>query len=137
MRPMHLFVALAALLTCGMVAAQPAEAGGRYDRGYSYYPAYQPVYYKKAYPRKRYHAKRPVVAAYIVTDPYAYRYEPRGYYPYYDSGYWRPQCSTRNSCVPTAFQPPYWKAWGYEKRRRWNNRAFHSVYHGRIKPWHW
>lgn len=132
MRLKHMLVALAALMTCGAGVAQPAAAGGWHDRG----PTYQPIYYKKAYPRKKHlYRARPVVGAYIVTDPYAYRYEPRGYYPYYDAGYWRPQCASRSSCVPREFQPPYWKAWGYPKP--WYNREFHAIYHGRIRPWHW
>jgi hypothetical protein len=135
MRLKHVFAGLLAALVCGLGVAQPAAAGGGTWR-YSYEPAYVPVYYKKAYPRHKHrYATRPVVAVYAVTDPYAYRYEARGYYPYYDAGYWRPLCASASSCVPSAFQSPYWKAWGYPKP--WSNREFHRVYHGRIKPWHW
>jgi hypothetical protein len=124
--------ALTAVLAVAIVAAGSAHAGGRghWDYGWSYYPAYYPAHVK---PYGR-HA-RPVVAAYFVTDPYAYRYEPRGYYPYYDAGYWRPLCANQTVCVPAEFQPPYWKAWGYPKP--WRNREFHRAYHGRIWPWHW
>lgn len=44
-------------------------------RHWGYYPRYRNVY-----------------ATAYATDPYAYggRYVPPGYYPYYNSGYWRP-----------------------------------------------
>ena len=120
MRLKCVLVALAVLF-CGISVTNSAQAGG--DRGYY---TYQPIYYKKVYPRhKKRHYRRPV--EYLVTDPYAYRYEPRGYYPYYNSGYWRPLCASNNSCVPRAMQPPYYQAWGYPK----------PVYYERIRPWHW
>ena len=120
MRLKCVLVALAVLF-CGISVTNSAQAGG--DRGYY---TYQPNYYKKVYPRhKKRHYRRPV--EYLVTDPYAYRYEPRGYYPYYNSGYWRPLCASNNSCVPRAMQSPYYQAWGYPK----------PVYYARIRPWHW
>jgi hypothetical protein len=69
--------------------------------------------------------------AYQDADPYAYRYEPRGYYPYYDSHYWRrPRAVHRPYLLP-----PYYQAWGYP--RRWEHREWHNQNHGRIRPWHW
>lgn len=131
MRSKHLWAGLAVVAGLGLIAAQPAAAGDRgyraWDRGHDYRPAH--------YPARVYAPARPVVAGYFVTDPYAYRYEPRGYYPYYDAGYWRPLCGGKLNCVPRPYQPPYWKAWGYPKP--WLNRPFHRVYHGRIYPWHW
>ena len=120
MRSQQLWAGMAAIFASGLIALEPAIAG---DSGYrawdgrnDYRPAYYPV-------------RKKVVTGYFVTDPYAYRYEPRGYYPYYDSGYWRYYCGSKVNCVPAAYQPPYWKAWGYPKPLR--------VYHGRIRPWHW
>lgn len=126
MRSQRLWASIAAIVAFGLIAPPPATAG---DSGYrawdgrnDYAPAYHPT-------RKR------TVSGYYVTDPYAYRYEPRGYYPYYDSGYWRPNCGNKINCVPVAYQSPYWKAWGYPKP--WPHYSFHRVYHGRIRPWHW
>lgn len=126
MRSLVLWGGLAAALAFGtLAAAQPSYAEGyrAWDEGRDYRPAYYPA------PRQR------TVSGYFITDPYAYRYEPRGYYPYYDAGYWRPLCGGNTVCVPRPYQPPYWKAWGYPKP--WLNREFHRVYHGRIRPWHW
>ncbi|MBU2532894.1 MAG: hypothetical protein KKB37_09145 [Alphaproteobacteria bacterium] len=54
---------------------------------------------------------------YSGYDPFAYRYEHRGYYPYYGSHYWRPAYK-----VPLRRfryrQPRYYKAWGYYKPHR-------------------
>lgn len=62
------------------------------------------------------------------VDPYAYQYEPRGYYPYYNSGYWRPNCG---QCVTHYQHPPYWAAWGYTPA------LWEPVYEGRIRRHHW
>ena len=123
MRLNLLWASMAAVCAMGLVAAEPSKADGYYA-----YKKYKPAYYPA--PRRQ-----AVVTRYFATDPYAYSYEPRGYYPYYDSGYWRVYCGGKLNCVPVAYQPPYWKAWGYPKP--WHNRAFHRVYHGRIYPWHW
>ena len=40
--------------------------------------------------KKRAHSGYARYAHLFPEDPYAYRYEPRGYYPYYRSDYWRP-----------------------------------------------
>ncbi len=124
MRSRSLWAALMACLALSLAGSQPASAGGEYTvwKGRDYRPAYYPV------------RPRPV-SVYFITDPYAYRYEPRGYYPYYDAGYWRPLCGRNINCVKAVFQSPYWKAWGYPKP--WLNRHYHRVYHGRIRPWHW
>lgn len=67
-------------------------------------------------------------------DPYAYRYEPRGYYPYYSSNLWRPAHKVRRRPGITA--PPYYQAWGYRKRS-WRHRAWHNRNHGRHRLWQW
>lgn len=58
-------------------------------------------------------------------DPYAYRYVPRGYYPYYNSTYWgSPRIKRRRAGA----LPPYYKAWGSPKRRyyhvEWHRRHY-------------
>lgn len=47
-----------------------------------------------------------------APDRYPYVYERPRYYPYYDSGDWRPAEEMRR---PRAYniQPPYYPAWGY------------------------
>lgn len=67
-------------------------------------------------------------------DPYAYRYEPRGYYPYYNSHYWKPPHLLRKRRYLR--QPPYYKAWGYPKRG-YRHREWHNRNHGRIRRGHW
>lgn len=128
MRLKPMWAALAAIIASGVVVAAPAQAGGLAYRHhhYDYYPAYHPVSYKRVHRHVR-----PAVVGYAITDPYAYRYEPRGYYPYYDAHYWRPLCPRRLNCVPRQFQSPYWQAWGYPTARA------HHTYEYRVRPWHW
>lgn len=75
-------------------------------------------------------------AAYGV-DPYAYRYEPRGYYPYYNSGYWRPAHEMRRKRARYySRKPRYYKAWGYPKRG-YHHRSWHKAHHGGHWHGHW
>lgn len=90
-------------------------------RHHVYYPRYRHVYY---------------------VDPYAYQYSPRGYYPYYNAGYWVPAgvLRERNRVHFNVWntQPPryrYYQSWGYP--RPWNNRQWHAEHHGRHHRWHW
>jgi hypothetical protein len=59
-------------------------------------------------------------------DRYAYYPSPRRYYPYYNSGYWRPTQELRYRRVyrPFAELPPYYQAWGHPrpiyKARKWH-----------------
>jgi len=62
-------------------------------------------------------------------DRFAYYESPRRYYPYYNSGYWRPTVELRYRracCRPVAMLPPYYQAWGYPrpvyrlKHRKWH-----------------
>lgn len=69
-------------------------------------------------------------------DPYAYRYEPRGYYPYYNSGYWRPAYVMRQRGRARYVHPPYFAAWGYPDPR-YHHRAWHAYHHGYIRHHHW
>jgi hypothetical protein len=47
-----------------------------------------------------------------APDRYPYVYEPPRYYPYYNSGDWRPAEEMRRP-RPYYQQPPYYPAWGY------------------------
>ena len=47
-----------------------------------------------------------------APDRYPYVYEPPRYYPYYNSGDWRPAAEMRRP-RPYYVQPPYYPAWGY------------------------
>lgn len=85
---------------------------------------------------------RPRYVHVIHEDPYSYRYSPRGYYPYYNSGYWASAgyIKARNRLHYNVWnrEPPrfrYYKSWGYPKP--WNHHAWHKAHHGRHHRWHW
>jgi hypothetical protein len=65
-------------------------------------------------------------------DPYGYLYQPRGYYPYYNSGYWVPVQEMRYRYRYHFALPKYYPAWG-EPRPDWRR----AEIPGRIYPWHW
>jgi len=68
------------------------------------------------------------------TDSYTYRYQTRGYYPYYNSNYWRP---SRQVPYSRRFRAPrYHPAWGIRKRH-WQNRRWHARHHGGHPFWMW
>jgi hypothetical protein len=68
------------------------------------------------------------------SDPYRYHYQPRGYYPYYNSGYWR---SRRAVHRRYKFRHPrYHRAWGAH-RRNYHHRSWHYRHHGPHKKGHW
>lgn len=127
MRFNALVAALAAVATIAVSMPNPASADG-VSEGWSkgrkaHRWAYRPRYVFR-------------------EDPYAYQYEPRGYYPYYGSAYWSPTAyvRARNRLHYNVWntQPPlyrYYQSWGYPKR--WNNRAWHEAHDGRVRPWHW
>lgn len=103
MRLNTMIAAIVAVFGTTMAIAEPSHAWHRKPAGwgevqtvnhYGYYPRYNHVYH-----------------VHYRTDPYAYRYEPRGYYPYYNSGYWRPAYEVRRKRYYAL--PPYYQAWGY------------------------
>ena len=65
------------------------------------------------------------------TDPYAYNYEHRGYYPYYGSHYWRPAYKVRNQRHKFV-QPRYHQSWGLYKKHI--SKYHHSHPHGTVAP---
>lgn len=106
MRIKSLAASLFGLMSLAAASATPASAFDwdrpdqprgwgqeRVVRHWVYYPRYNHVYLRHAY-----------------TDPYAYRYVPRGYYPYYNSNYWRPARVVRRHY----HLPRYYQAWGSE-----------------------
>lgn len=61
-------------------------------------------------------------------DPYAYRYEPRGYYPYYGSSYWRPAGEMLLYRDRYRHElPRYYPAWGYPRPAERDPRGRHGV----------
>jgi hypothetical protein len=84
-------------------------------RHWVYYPRYNHVYLRHG-----------------ATDPYAYSYSPRGYYPYYNSGYWRPAKRVRHNL----HLPPYYAAWGSTKRG-YHHVEWHRRHHGGHRRGEW
>jgi hypothetical protein len=130
-RGLAIVVALAVpfLFTSGPAAAD----GWHHRRAPAGYGTVQTVRHWGYYPRYRH-----VTSFHYVTDPYLYRYEPRGYYPYYNSGYWRPAAEVRakRALQYRLVQPPYYAAWGYPVPT-YHHRAWHAVHHGYIRRGHW
>lgn len=80
----------------------------------------------------RYHH---VFLTHAKTDPYAYRYEPRGYYPYYNSGYWKHRSHVARERAHFV-HPKYHAGWG-ANRKHWNHYGWHKKHHGRHDHSHW
>lgn len=99
---------------CAMLAgallmmSEPAAAWHR-DRAPDGYGQTRVVHHHVYYPRYVH-----VYHVHSGTDPYAYRYVRPGYYPYYNSGYWRPAHLVRKH-RPHFRLPRYYQAWGYPK----------------------
>ena len=122
--------ALVALLGA-TIFPQSAHAGG-YHRAPSGWGETRTVRHHVYYPRYRH-----VVRVHARTDPYTYRYQPRGYYPYYNSGYWRPTHIVRKKRARYYRRKPrYHKSWG-AKKRAYRNRKWHAEHHGRHYRGHW
>ena len=74
---------------------------------------------------------------YYAADPYRYTYEPRRWYPYYNSGYWVPtrELQYRRACCRPAYYalPPYYQSWGYPRgvyvQKGWKDRRYARRYH--------
>ena len=68
-----------------------------------------------------------------LPDPYAFQYEPRGYYPAYNSGYWRPADEVRQR------NHAHYNEWingncyeqvpNYPRRKCHQNYDDHSLFH--------
>lgn len=84
-------------------------------RHWVYYPRYNNVYLRNA-----------------ETDRYAYRYVPRGYYPYYNSDYWRPSYVVRAHY----HLPKYYQAWG-SRKRGYHHVEWHRRHYGGHRRGNW
>lgn len=131
MRISGLFALAAGALTLVLASPNPASAFDHdrpnppagwhhpeFVRHWVYYPRYQHYYLANG-----------------STDPYAYRYQPNGYNPYYNSGYWKPA-----KCVPLRRahfkHPKYYQAWGHSKKH-YNHAKWHAEHHGEVRHHQW
>jgi hypothetical protein len=133
MRQRILAAIFAVLASLGMASQQPAQATCRYGCAPAGWGHVRTVQHWGYYPRYKH-----VYSVHYATDPYAYRYEPRGYYPYYNSGYWRSahEMRARRAHLYSNVHVPYYQAWGYPKRG-YKHREWHARHHGRIHIGHW
>ncbi|MGQ0456753.1 MAG: hypothetical protein ACT4OU_06805 [Hyphomicrobium sp.] len=65
-------------------------------------------------------------------DRYNYSYEPRGYYPYYNSGYWGPPRVKRYQ----GELPPYFSSWGAPDQN-YSHVEWHERNYGGHRRGHW
>jgi hypothetical protein len=132
MRFKKLLWTIALVLSFGLVGLLPAAATDlhrtsppagwgqeRVVNHYVYHPRYHHVY--------RIHG---------ATDPYAYRPAHRGYYPYYNSGYWRPAHEMRHRHRPHYVLPKYQPGWGRNNHHGYNHNPA-GPHHAHHWPWHW
>lgn len=75
---------------------------------------------------------RPRYEAEYNVDRYAYFYNPRGYYPYYNSGQWGPPRIKRYNGP----LPPYYAAWGGNKRG-YHHVDWHRAHYGGHRRGNW
>ena len=128
MRLKCLLALAAGVIAVGIAAPQPASAfffdrpdqpagwdQTRTVRHWVYYPRYNHTY-----------------LTHPETDPHAYQYSPRGYYPYYNSGYWGPATVHRQNNK----LPPYYAAWGAPKRN-YHHVEWHYRHHGGHRRGDW
>jgi hypothetical protein len=121
----------AAVATLLLVSPESARA---FDRDRADVPAgwvgVRDVRHWVYYPRYRHY-----YLTHGESDPFAYRSVPTGYYPYYNSGYWK-----HASQVPLKrahFKAPrYYAAWGANKKH-YNHVEWHTKHHGGHRHGHW
>ena len=99
MRVTTLLALAAGAVALGLGTPAPASAEWRNPSGVGIYTPGEPPYRARLF---RY-------------DPYSWYFKPRGYYPYYYSGYWVPraQMRYRYRYVYRGPQYRYYPAWGY------------------------
>jgi hypothetical protein len=129
MRLHSMLAAVAAVLSLAIASPKPAQAFDfdrphvpsgwgqeRTVRHWVYYPRYHHVFLTHAVtdPHK--------------ADPFAYHYEPRGYYPYYNSGYWKKRHDVAR-VRPHHVQPKSYAGWG-KTRKNYDHVQWHSKHHG-------
>ena len=135
MRMNGLFALATAVMALGTLSPQSAQAfdhdrpeapsgwvGVRHVRHWVYYPRYHHYYLTNG-----------------STDPYAdpYAYTPgnRGYYPYYNSGYWKARGDVALE-RPDYVHPTYYAGWGSNKKH-WNQKEWHAKHHGLHERHEW
>lgn len=119
MRFYSLTAVVAAALVMGLAATQAAQAGWFRDRVPGGWGTTRKVTHHVYYPRYRH-----VYKVHGATDPYAYYYEPRGYYTNSTSRYWRPAHKVRRPSHRNirGHKYRYHAAWGYKKSKRRHRR---------------
>lgn len=125
MRIMSIAAVFAVVLAFGLASVSPAEAGWRRDRTPDGWGRTRTVTHHVYYPRYRH-----VYRVHPHTDPYAYYYEPRGYYTKSSSRYWRPARKVRKPRSRNVYghKYRYKPAWGYKwakRRHRYHRRHRH------------
>lgn len=122
---------LAALLALVVALPQSASAGFLlHDRQSDGWGRERVVSHHVYYPRYRHHYH-----SHSTTDPYFYRYEPRGYYPYYNSRDWV-QARSYKKCRRTYRLPRYYQAWG-SRKKGYHHRKWHARHHGHHRRHQW
>jgi hypothetical protein len=128
MRLKSILGAMAAIMALALSSPKPVEASECYRCARADGVGHTRVVYHHAYYPRYAHV-------YASTDRYDYRYEPRGYYPYYNSGYWVPRSVYRREAYPYRL-PTYYQAWGYPKSG-YKHYEWHQRHHGGHWHHHW
>jgi hypothetical protein len=136
MRLKSILAALVAVVSFALASPKTAQA---FDRDRPDVPAgwghERTVRHWVYYPRYHHVFLTHAVTDPAKADPFAYHYEPRGYYPYYNSGYWKNRREmVRNR--PHHVQPKYYAGWG-AKKKHYNHVEWHQRHHGRHDHAHW
>lgn len=133
MRLKSILAALAAIASIGLAHPDRAGAFGYHREQPEGWGQTRAVNHWVYYPRYAHNYN---------VDPYAYRYSPRGYYPYYNSRFWRPAHVIRernhqhyNHWNVQAPRYRYHPSWG--RPRHWHHREWHHKHHGYHHGWHW
>lgn len=127
MRLKSMFAMAAAVLALGLASPRPAEAFG-------WHRTSEPAGWTRMRTIRHWATHR-VYHTHVAPDPYAYDYAPRGYYPYYNSGQWRPAREMRRG-RPHYALPPYFKAWGYPNRK-YRHVEWHLKHYGGHRHHRW
>lgn len=133
MRLKSIVAALAAIASIGLAHPQRAGAFGYHREQPEGWGQTRAINHWVYYPRYAHNYN---------VDPYAYRYSPRGYYPYYNSRYWRPAHVIRernhqhyHHWNVQAPRYKYHPSWG--RPQHWHHREWHHKHHGYHHGWHW
>lgn len=143
MRLITILAAAAALV--GVSAATPDTAAAAHKRHHHHVKHHHHHHHAKRLVTLVPHVHYSAYANVYAIDPYAYSYQPRGYYPYYGSQYWvpAPWVRARNHALynhvivaPTRYD--YAPSWGYPVKRHyatWHHHH-HGHHHHRRHHWH-